>query len=217
MGIEVILADDHYVVREGIKAVVARKGKDIKIIGEASNGEEVLKMAKNKPADVYILDIAMPVLNGIETTGKLRKIYKNCKIIILSMYDDRSLVERALKYGACGYMVKETATEEIIRAIREVYEGKYFLSPQISKFVINGFLGEKYKYRWDKKRTDLSKREREILQLIVEGFTSKEIAMKLSISLYTVHIHRRNIMQKLGIHKQAYLIRYALKEKISHL
>ena len=217
MGIEVILADDHYVVREGIKAVVARKGKGIKIIGEASNGEEVLEMAKNKPADVYVLDIAMPVLNGIETTGKLRKIYKKCKIIILSMYDDRSLVERALKYGACGYMVKETATEEIIRAIREVYEGKYFLSPQISKFVINGFLEEKYKYRWDKKRTDLSKREREILQLIVEGFTSKEIAMKLGISLHTVHIHRKNIMQKLGIHKQAYLIRYALKEKISHL
>jgi len=217
MSIEVILADDHSVVRDGIKAVVHRKGKGIKIIGEASNGKEVLKMAENNPADVYLLDIAMPILNGIETTEKLRKIDKKCKIIILSMYDDGNLVEKALKYGANGYIVKETATEEIIHAIREVYKDRFFLSPKISRFVVKGFLGKRYHYGQSKDVITLSGREREILQLVAEGFTNKKISIRLHIALGTVQVHRSNIMRKLGVHKQADLIRYALKEGISHL
>ena len=217
MSIEVILADDHAVVRDGIKAVVERKGQDIKIVGEASNGKEVLEMAKSKPADVYVLDVAMPILNGIETTERLRKIDKNCKIIILSVHDDRSFVEKALKYGAHGYILKESATEEIIQAIREVYTDKYFLSPKISKFIVDGYLGKRYHYEPNKNVIDLTKREREILQLIAEGFTNKEIATQLKLSLNTVHVHRNNLMKKLGIHRQADLVRYALKEGITHL
>jgi DNA-binding NarL/FixJ family response regulator len=217
MSIEVILADDHAVVIDGIKAVVDRKGEDIEIIGEATNGKEVLEMAKHSPADVYVLDVAMPILNGIETTERLRKMDQKCKIIILSMYDDKTFVEKAFKYGANGYILKETATEEIIRAIREVCMDQYYLSPKISKFVIKGFLGKRYYYEQKKQEGALTKREREILQLIAEGFTNKEIAIHLKLSLNTVHVHRNNIMSKLDIHKQADLIRYALKEGISHL
>ena len=217
MSIEVILADDHTVVRDGIKAVVDKKGKGIKIIGEASNGKEVLKMARNKQADVYLLDIAMPILNGIETTERLRKMDKKCKIIILSMYDDGTLVEKALKYGANGYIVKETATDEIIHAIHEVYKDRFFLSPKVSKFVVKGFLGKRYHYGQRKNVVELSRREREILQLIAEGFTNKEISIQLHLSFGTVQIHRSNIMRKIGVHRQADLIRYALKEGIAHL
>ncbi len=217
MSIEVILADDHAVVRDGIKAIVERKGEDITIIGEASNGKEVLELAKSTPADVYVLDIAMPLLNGIETTARLRKMDPQCKIIILSMLDDRTFVEKAFKYGANGYILKETASEEIVHAIREVSTNKYFLSPKISKFVVDGFLGKKYPEDQKKKQFDLTKREREILQLIAEGFTNKEIAKHLDLAFNTVHVHRNNIMKKLNIHKQADLVRYALKEGISHL
>jgi DNA-binding NarL/FixJ family response regulator len=216
MSIEVILADDHDVVRDGIKAIVDRKGDDIKIIGGASNGREVLEMARNNPADVYVLDIAMPILNGIETAERLREMDRKCKIIILSMYDDRTFVEKALRYGIKGYLLKETASEEIIHAIHEVYMDRYYLSPKISNFVVQGFLGKKYSYK-QYESVNLTKREREILQLIAEGFTNKEIAIQLNLALNTVHVHRNNIMQKLDIHKQADLIRYALKEGISHL
>jgi len=217
MSIRVILADDHAVVRDGIKAIVDRKGKDIIIVGEASNGKEVLKIANNNPADVYVIDIAMPILNGIETTNRLIKMDSRSKVIILSMHDDRSLVEKAFKYGAKGYILKESATEEVIHAIHEVYMDRYYLTPKISKFIVKGFLNTKSYGTPDKDRSNLTKREREILQLIAEGFSNKEIAKQLNISLNTAHIHRNNIMRKLDIHRQADLVRYALKEGISYL
>jgi DNA-binding NarL/FixJ family response regulator len=216
MAIKVILADDHEVVRAGIKAVIERKGNDIIIIGEASNGEEVLILAKSNPADVYVLDIAMPLLNGIETIERLKKIDATCKILMLSMYDDRTLVERAFKNGANGYLLKETATDEIMHAIQEVYLDRYFLSPKISKYLVEGFLEKNISKQYHTINS-LTSREREILQLIAEGFNSKEISTKLNLSLNTIHVHRHNIMQRLNIHKQADLIRYALKEGISHL
>jgi DNA-binding NarL/FixJ family response regulator len=217
MSIKVMLADDHAVVRDGIKAIVDRRGKDIIISGEASNGSEVLKIAKNNPADVYVIDISMPILNGLDTTIQLKKMDSRSKIIILSMHDDRSLVEKAFKYGAKGYILKESATEEVIHAIHEVYRDRYYLTPKVSKFIVEGYLDNKSSLFSDKESNSLTKREREILQLIAEGFTNKEIAKHLNISLNTAHIHRNNIMRKLDIHKQADLVRYALKEGISHL
>ena len=217
MSIEVILADDHAVVKDGIKAFFEKKAEDIKIIGEASNGEELLELAKKNPADVYIIDIAMPILDGIETIERLKEIDSKCKIIVLSMHDDKAFVEKALRYGANGYILKEEAAEEIIRAIREVYRNKCFLSPKVSKFVVDGFLGKRNHYEQTKKEFDLTKREKEILHLIVEGFTNKEIAVKLNIALNTVLVHRSNIMKKLDIHKEADLVRYALKEGTSPL
>jgi len=213
----VILADDHPVIREGIRAVVNTKAKDIEIIGEATNGKEVLEMADNRPADVYMLDISMPVLNGIETAQRLMQIDPRSRIIILSIHDERTFVERALECGARGYILKESASEEVVNAIREVNQGRYFLSPGISKFVVQGFLERRHDRRQYKKFASLTRREREILQLIGEGLTNKEIAGKLRISLNTVNVHRKNIMAKLNIHRKANLIRYALKEGISKL
>lgn len=217
MIIKVLLADDHPVVRDGLRSTIDKMGGDIKIIGEASNGNEVLEIAKKNLVDIYILDISMPILNGIETANRLIKMDPKSKIIILSIHDSRIFVEKALKSGARGYILKESATEEVIQAIREVYIGRFFLSPAISKFVVHGFLDKMHHYKRHEKVIYLTAREQEILQLIAESFTNKEIAIKLNLSLNTVHVHRKNIMQKLDIHKQADLIRYAIKEGISKL
>lgn len=217
MSIKVVLADDHAVVREGIKAILERKGKDIVITGEVSNGKEVIEIAKTNPADVYIIDISMPILNGIETTDRLLKMDPHNKVVILSMHDERSFVEKAFRYGARGYLLKECATEEVIHAIHEVYQGQYYISPKISKFIIQGFLNERSNSISGEKEKSLTRREREVLQLIAEGFSNKEIAKQLKISLNTAHIHRNNIMRKLDIHKQADLVRYAIKEGLTSL
>jgi two-component system response regulator NreC len=217
MSINVVIADDHTVVREGIRAIVESKTKDIKVVGEASNGWEVLKMTRNTPADVYILDVSMPILNGIETTNKLVKKDPKKKIIILSIHDSRAFVEKALKSGAKGYVLKGSATEEIVYAIRHVYNEGFFLSPQISKVMVQKFLNKGNNHKPREKTTELTSKEREILQLITEGFSNKEIARQLRLSSNTVHVHRNNIMRKLDIHKQADLIRYGLKEGISQL
>jgi DNA-binding NarL/FixJ family response regulator len=217
MKIKVILADDHMVVREGLKAILESDPGGIEVMAEASNGSELLHLAKRMAADVYIIDIAMPVLNGLEGAKRLLKKNKNCKIIILSMYDNRSMVEEAMKLGVMGYVLKESAPEEIITAIREVSQGRYFLSPKISKYVVQGFLGRRQQRPTGKNLIRLTPREKEVLQLISEGFSNKAVAQKLRRSVNTVHVHRNRIMQKLDIHNQAGLVRYALKEGISHL
>lgn len=219
MSIKVVIADDHDIVRAGIKAIIDRDRKGIEVIGEASNGREVLRMARNKPADVYILDISMPMLNGIETAERLVKRDSKTRVIILSIYDERHLVVKALKCGVKGYILKENAVEEIISAIREVYRGNFFLSPKVSKHIIRDFIdrGGKHDHKKKESAVNLTGKEREILQLIAEGFKNKEIAEQLYVSIYTVRAHRNNIMQKLDIHNQAELIRYAFKEGISRL
>ncbi len=216
-NIEVYIADDHAVVRDGIKAVLERKSKDIAVTGEASNGNELLEMARRKPADIYLVDISMPVLNGIETAERLVKLNPKSRIIMLSMHDDRVSVEKSLKAGARGFIVKVSTSEEIVKAIKEVYAGRFYLCAAVSKYVVQGFLGQVYPQAAGTKAVSLTPKEREILQLIAEGNSSKDIAKLLSLSLNTVHVHRNNIMRKLDIHKQADLIRYALKEGISHL
>lgn len=217
MSIKVILADDHAVVRDGVKAVIERKGKDIKIIGEAASGKDVLMMAKRSPADVYVLDISMPELNGIETTDRLKKLNPENKIIILSMHDGLAYVEKALQAGAEGYILKKGATEEVIYAIREVYKGERYLSPRVAKYVIQGFLENKRDANSDKPFSRLTRREREVLQLIAEGLSTKEIARNLDISTNTAHVHSNNIMQKINIHNRTELAHYALKEGVIYL
>jgi len=214
MSIKVILADDHAVVRDGVKAVIERKGKDLKIIGEAENGKDVLEMAKHKPADVYVLDISMPQLNGIETTDRLKKLDPENKIIILSMHDGQAYVEKALQAGAEGYILKKGATEEVIHAIREVFKGERYLSPGIAKYVIQGFLESKQGTNPTMPFSRLTSREREILQLIAEGLSTKQIAQKLNIATNTAHVHTNNIMQKISIHNRTDLVRFALKEGV---
>jgi DNA-binding NarL/FixJ family response regulator len=214
MAIKVILADDHAIVRDGLKSVIEKKGDGILVIGEASNGNDVLKMSKTNQADVYLLDISMPILNGIETTHSLVNKNPQSKVIMLSMHDDRTFVVKALQSGARGYILKESATEEIIFGINEVYRGRYYLSPKISSYLVEDFLDREPSAL---QTAELSSRERGILQLLAEGFNNKEIADKLSLSLNTVHVHRNNIMKKLNIHRHADLIRYALKEGMVQL
>lgn len=217
MKVDIIIADDHTIIREGIKAVIKKMDMDIRVIGEASNGDELIKLADNNYADIYIIDISMPLMNGFETAEKLIRKYPKSKMIILSMHDSRVFVEKALRCGVKGYVLKDSTAEEITQAIIEVNAGRYYISPKISHYVVHGFLNNLEKEKGNRKSQALTSTEKRVVQLIAEGFSNKEIASQLGISLNTAHVHRNNIMQKLNIHKQADLVRYALKEGISNL
>ena len=215
MSIKVVLADDHAIVRDGVRAVLERKGKDMQVVAEISNGKELLAWAAKNDADVYVVDISMPILNGIESTQRLLKIKPDAKVVMLSMYDDRVSVEKALKAGAKGFIVKVSTADEIVDAIREVSGGRFYLCSKVSKYVVQGFLGRTSPRKRDV--TGLTPKEREVLQLSAEGYSSKQIAKNFNLSLNTIHVHRNNIMKKLNIHKQAELVRYAIKEGIAQL
>ena len=210
----ILLADDHTVVRDGLKAVMQQLDPDIVVVNEASNGREALEMAEQTPADVYLLDISMPVLNGIETTVRLLKHDPSVKVIILSMYKDKVLVEKAIRSGARGYILKESATEEIVKAIDEVYAGRYYFSPDVSGYLVHGFLHAGEGSEEGEDEASLTDRQREILKLICDGYTEKEIGEELNISYHTVHVHKNNIMKALDIHSKAELIKYAIKQRI---
>ena len=214
---KVVVADDHPIAREGLRSVIQNNDRDFRVVLEASNGRDVIRFAERNRADIYILDISMPLMNGIETTKALMKMDPRSRIIILSFHDERRYIERALIAGARGYLLKESAVKEILVALNEVLRDKFYLSPAISKYVVDGFLGRAG--RPDRMSVDpaLTPREREVLQLIGEGQSDKQIAELLCISSCTVHQHRKNIMHKLDMHKQAELIRYAIKEGISKL
>jgi two-component system response regulator NreC len=174
-------------------------------------------MASQTPADIYLMDISMPVLNGIETTTRLLKDDPSVKVIILSMYKDKVLVEKAIRSGARGYILKESATEEIVKAIDEVYAGRYYFSPEVSGYLVHGFLHGNEDGGEGDSEAALTDRQREILKLICDGYTEKEIGEELNISYHTVHVHKNNIMKALDIHSKAELIKYAVKHKIIQL
>lgn len=215
MAIEVMLVDDHPIVRQGIKSILSQE-PDIKIIAEASDGNEAIRLAKVKNPDVIVLDIALPHMNGLEASYHILKQNKDVKILILSMHETRAFIEKALSYGVKGYLLKEDAPDEIVLAIREVYKGKFYLGSKISDFVVHEYVSKKKGVQL-KSLSILTPRERELLQLIAEGLNSKDIAQKLNLSVKTVLVHRNNIMQKLDMHTQAQLIRFALKEGIISL
>ncbi len=216
--ITVLVADDHTVVRESFKLLL-ESDKDIKVVGEAENGRDAVVLAEKLKPDVVLMDIGMPVLNGIEATRIIKKQVPSSKIVILSMYPDEEYVYEAIDAGASGYLVKETASEDLLKAMHEVSEGKAYFNPIILKTVLD-------RYRKFSKAANieqvsdqiilLSQREREVLQLIAEGNTSKDIAEQLYISVKTVTNHRQNIMRKLNIHDIAGLTRYALNKGIIH-
>ena len=213
--IKILLADDHVIVRDGVKAVLERKGKDLEVVGEVGNGQELVTWAETNDADVYVVDISMPVLNGVEATQRLIKAKPEAKVIMLSMYDDRIAVEKSLKAGAKGFIVKVSTADEIVEAIHEVAAGRFYLCSKVSKYIVQVFLGKTSTRKWD--ATGLTPKEKEVLQLIAEGYSSKQIAKTFNLSLNTIHVHRNNIMKKLAIHKQADLVRFAIKEGIAQL
>jgi two-component system response regulator NreC len=209
--IRIILADDHAVVRDGIKAVIRRLSDNVTIVGEAATGKEVLEIAQDKAVDVFVLDLEMPELDGIETIDRLNERHGPVKVVLLSMYDEKILVERAIRAGARAYILKESAAEEIIKAIEEVYSGGYFFSPKISGYLAQEFLHEPEARAEESLDTALTSRQTEILKRVCQGLTEKEIAYQLNISPNTVHVHINNIMNKVQIHNKAGLIKYAIK------
>jgi DNA-binding NarL/FixJ family response regulator len=218
MSIRVIIADDHPVVRDGLRLTIDRSGKNIAVVGEVSDGMEVLTMARTRPADVFILDITMPNLNGIETARELLKRSPPAKIIMLSLHDTKAMVEEALAAGARGYLTKEMATRTVVEAVTEVHAGRYYLCPRVAHFVVEaGLMGKKGSRKRGDAPVALTGQERKVLQLIAEGHSNKEIAAMLDRSVNTIHAHRNSAMAKLNIHKQAGLVHYALREGIAKL
>jgi DNA-binding NarL/FixJ family response regulator len=211
-----MLVDDHPIVRQGIKSIISRES-DIKVTAEASDGLEAIKLARQRPPDVVIMDISLPNMNGLEASYQIFKHNKYIKILILTMHENRVFAEKALSCGAKGYILKESAPDEIVPAIRAVNEGRYYLGSKISDFIVRDYISTRDKSVKLKSISLLTDREREILQLIAEGLSSKDISNKLNISLKTALVHRNNIMQKLDLHTQAQLIRFALKEGIINL
>lgn len=208
MTTTIVLADDHRIVREGIRRILKSRD-DFEVVGEASNGEEAVELAAEKNPDVILMDVTMPRLSGVDATRRICKQQKDTHVLILSMHDDRSCVEEVLRAGASGYIVKDAAPSELISAIDAVKSGESYLSPAITHQVVNAIAqpGE----RPSSAASVLTEREREVLSLIAEGLSSKEIAQKLGVSLKTVESHRANLMEKLDIHKVSGLVRFAIR------
>jgi len=211
-NIKVLVADDHTILRQGIKALLDNQA-GIEVIGEAKDGREALELVERLLPDVILMDIGMPGLNGLEATRRIKKKFPGIKVLVLTMYTNEEYVFQILNAGANGYLVKETAFQDLISAIKAVYRDEAFMSPSISKKVINRYTQGIRKTN-DTTCDILTTREREILQLIAEGSSSKKIAEALFISPKTVETHRTHIMDKLNIHNRTDLIKYAIRTGI---
>lgn len=212
--ITVLLVDDHTVVRQGLRALLQSEG-DIEIVGEAETGREAVQLAKKLLPDVAVIDIAMPLLNGLEATRQITHEVPSTKVLILSSYSDDEYVRQLTDAGATGYLVKQTAANDLLKAIREAYRGNAYFSPSISKRLLEQYRDAFTRGQPVKKRTELlTSRESEVLQLIAEGKANKQIAAELCISIKTVEKHRQQVMNKLNIHDIAGLTRYAISKGI---
>lgn len=215
MDIRVLLADDHKIVRDGLRTLL-EKHPEIKVAAEAEDGRSAVQLAKKLLPQIVIIDIAMPDLNGIEATRQILAENPDIKVIALSMHSDRRFVSEMLKAGAQAYLLKDCAFEELITAIRTVMSNKTYLSPGIAGIVIESFVKHSAKSE-SSVFSVLSDREREVLQLMAEGSSTKEIASYLNVSIKTVETHRVNIMTKLDIHSVAELTKYAIREGLTSL
>lgn len=212
--IKVLLADDHVVVRQGLRALLMSE-EDIEIVGEADNGRQAMQLVKKLMPDVVVMDIAMPVLNGLEATRQITRGAPTTKVLILSSYSDDEYVQQLTEAGAAGYLVKQTAANELVKAIREAHKGNAFFSPSIAKRLRDQCREAFVSGQPVKRRSDyLTTREAEVLQLIAEGRANKQIAAELCISIKTVEKHRQQVMNKLGIHDVAGLTRHAIAKGI---
>jgi DNA-binding NarL/FixJ family response regulator len=212
--IGILLVEDHNLVRQALRALLAAE-VDIQVVGEARNGRDAIQLVRKLRPDVVVMDIAMPLLNGVQATRQILSLCPTMKVLILSAHGEDEYVEQAIEAGAAGYVVKESAASLLVKAIREVHRGGAYFSPSISKR-----LGDVHE-RWiahggrpGRKATRLTSREQEVLQLIAEGMANKETAAHLGISIKTVEKHRQHLKAKLGIHDTAGLTRYALSAGI---
>jgi two-component system response regulator NreC len=203
MPIRVVLADNHALVRQGLKALLEREG--FQVAGEASDGQELLRLVANVRPEIAILDISMPILNGIDAARELQKSSPT-KTILLTRHDEDQYVTEALRAGVKGYVLKNQAATDLVHAIREVCRGGIYLSPSISGTIVGAFLS-----KTDLPADPLTSRERQVLQLVGEGKSTKEVATLLGVSIKTAESHRTRLMQKLDIHETASLVRYAIR------
>ena len=211
--LRILLADDHIVMRTGLRALLERQ-PDLEVVGESENGRETVGLAASLRPDVVVMDVGMPVLNGIEATEMIVNQCPTVAVVILSMHADESYVMRALKAGARGYLLKDSAAADLIGAIQATSQGKSFFSPKVSRILAEDYV-RVLKQKGAVDTYDLlTSREREILQLLVEGRANKEVATALNISPYTVETHRSHILQKLNLHNSAELVLYAVRKGI---
>ena len=213
MSIRVLLADDHGVVRKGLRFLLERQ-PDVEIVGEAGDGREAVRLAEATDPDIAIMDIAMPLLNGIEATAQMVKRSPGMGVIILSMHSDEDYLLSALNAGAKGYLLKDSAEVDLIRAIQAVRRGTTFFSPEISKTMLEDYMRFLQQRNLQDSYDLLTDREKEVLQLLAEGKSNKEVATILDVSVYTVDTHRTHLMQKLNLHNTAEIVLYAVRKKI---
>ena len=211
--IKILIADDHALFREGIRALLSSYN-DLEVAGEAADGSEAIEQVKKLRPDIVLLDIAMPGLGGLEATLELKKLFPDVKILILTQYANKEYLYRFLKAGVSGYVVKRAAGAELVAAIRAVYQGGTFLHPDIAPAVIEGYLGRAKPSENEDPYENLTDREKQVLKLVAEGKTNKEIAELLAISVKTAMGHRAHLTEKLGIHNRTELIRFALERGI---
>lgn len=211
--VRIVLADDHTIMRDGLRLVLGRQS-DFSVVGEASNGREALEVVERLRPDVVIMDIAMPLLSGIEAAGRITAQYPRISVLILSMHSDEGYILRALKAGARGYLLKDSAEADLIQAVRAVSSGKAFFSPAVSKVLADDYIRQVRQRGADDPYDLLTARERELLQLVVELKPTKDIAALLGLSPHTVDTHRANLMQKLNVHSIPELILYAVRKGV---
>ncbi len=215
MRIKLYIGDSQEIVRYGLKAIIRELDPSgIEVVGEGADGLEIYEESRRKKAHVYLINIELPGLNGIDIIPKLRKRAPQSSIIIMSSWYDRSLLESTFMRGAKGFLLKECHGREIINAIHETYAGKHYLSSEISSEVLPPIVAKLYNGNRHARSAGLTQRQREILKLICDGLTEREIGDKLSISYHTVHVHTTNIMKSLDLHTKAELIMYGIREKI---
>lgn len=208
---DVVLADDHRLIRHALRKLIEADGK-YRVVGEADNGRDAVALIRTATPDIVVMDIGMPELNGVEACRQVMRDYPKTRVVALSSYTDRRHVSGMLDAGAVGYIPKDAAADELMRALDAVSRGRSYLSPEITRILINAHTG-----RSDSRADPLGVREREVLQLLAEGQTSGEIAASLHIATSTADTHRRNLMKKLNIHSVAELTKYAIREGLTAL
>jgi two-component system response regulator NreC len=211
--IRIILADDHKLMRSGLRVLLEQQ-QDFAVVGEASDGREAVTLVNSQKPDVLVMDIGMPNLNGVEAAAQITQSHPEISIVMLSMHSDESYVLRALKAGAKGYLLKDSAETDLIRAVHSVAEGKSFFSPAVSKVLLDDYVRKLKRSGTEDPYDLLTPREREVLQLVAEGKSNKDVAQLLNLSVYTVETHRSNIMEKLNLHGVPELILYAVRKGI---
>lgn len=208
MSHRIVLADDHLIVRQGLRALLEKDG--LKVIAEAENGREAVELARTHKPDVAVLDLMMPLLNGLEAGREILQNRYAAAVILLTMHTEEHQIAMALRAGIRGYLLKTQAAEDLVHAIREVMHGEIYLSPTVSRIVVDGYLSGDRPAGAD----PLAPRERQVLQLVAEGKTSKEIAVLLGLTVKTAESYRARVMEKLDVHETAGLVRYAIRHGI---